>query len=211
MNTHTPEQLAAILAAHADWLRGESGGTRADLRGADLTRADLRGADLTRADLTGADLRGADLTGADLRGADLTGADLRGADLTRADLTGADLRGAVLTDGVAMFKVPGLHQKMLAAIEAKPEAFDMSTWHRDGVCGTTHCRAGWAVVLAGDAGKALEWVVGSSTAGALITHASCPWLGKVPNFHASNEEALADIRACAAKEAELEAAGTVQP
>ena len=110
--TPTPDEMRSILESHARWWRGENGGTRADLKGADLTgadltgadltAADLRGADLTRADLTGADLTDADLTGADLRGADLAGAGLRGADLTRADLTGADLtdadlRGAVLT------------------------------------------------------------------------------------------------------------------
>ena len=187
----TPEKIMEILAAHEAWLRGEATGMRAVLTDADLTDADLRGADLTGAVLTGAVLRGAVLTGADLRGADLRG----------AVLTGAVLTGAVLTDGVAMFKVPDLHQKMLAAIEAKPESFDMRAWHGATSCGTTHCRAGWAVVLAGDAGKALEWAVGSSTAGALITHASCPWLGKVPDFYSDNETALADIRACAAREA----------
>ena len=64
----TADELKAILDAHAKWLRGESGGKRADLqraylRGADLRGADLRGADLQRAYLQGADLRGADLQG----------------------------------------------------------------------------------------------------------------------------------------------------
>ena len=79
----TEQQIGDMLAAHAKWLRVETGGERAD-----LSRAVLRGADLS-----GADLRGAVLSGADLSGADLSGADLRGADLSGADLRGADLSG----------------------------------------------------------------------------------------------------------------------
>jgi len=81
----THEEIAAILADHGCWLRGEGG-----------KRADLSGADLTRAVLTDADLSGARLTRADLTRAVLTGADLSGARLTRADLTDADLTDAVL-------------------------------------------------------------------------------------------------------------------
>ena len=78
MNT---TELAAILAAHAAWLRYEPDGKRADLRW-----ANLRGANLREADLRWADLRGADLRWADLRRADLGRADLRWADLGEADL-----------------------------------------------------------------------------------------------------------------------------
>ena len=77
-------ELKAIIYKHAKWARGEDGGERADLCG-----ADLRGADLRSANLYGADLRGADLCDADLRGADLRGADLRSANLSDADLRGA--------------------------------------------------------------------------------------------------------------------------
>lgn len=38
--------IKEILDSHAKWLRGESGGRRADLRGADLRRSSLRDADL---------------------------------------------------------------------------------------------------------------------------------------------------------------------
>ena len=65
------EELQEILDAHKKWIKGEDGGVRANLRGADLRGADLRGAGLRGADLRGADLRGADLRGAGLRGADL--------------------------------------------------------------------------------------------------------------------------------------------
>jgi hypothetical protein len=53
------------------WLKGEAGGEKADLSGADLSGADLCEANLRGADLCGANLRGADLCGANLRGADL--------------------------------------------------------------------------------------------------------------------------------------------
>lgn len=66
--------IELILEKHAKWARGEDGGERADLCG-----ADLRGADLCGADLRNADLRGASLCDADLRGADLRNANLRGA------------------------------------------------------------------------------------------------------------------------------------
>jgi len=90
--------LRETLRLHALWVRGEDGGSPADLR-----YADLRGADLCHTDLCGADLRDTDLRGADLRdtnlcGADLRYADLRGTDLGDTDLRGADLRGADLRD-----------------------------------------------------------------------------------------------------------------
>ena len=89
--------IASTLRLHVMWLRGESGGQRADLSGADLRGAYLSGANLGGADLSGANLRGADLRGADLSGADLRGADLSGANLGGADLSGANLRGAYLS------------------------------------------------------------------------------------------------------------------
>jgi hypothetical protein len=139
-------------------------------------------------------LRGADLSGAVLRDAVLRGADLRGADLSGADLRGAVLRDAVLRDD--KYKVPDLHTKMLAAIDAGG-TLDMSTWH---TCETTHCRAGWAITLAGDAGRDLEDRCGSALAGAIISLSSCPWMDRVPDFYASDDDALADIKACAERE-----------
>jgi hypothetical protein len=75
----------------------------------------------------------------------------------------------------------------------------MNQWH---TCETTHCRSGWTIHLAGEAGYKLEKEVGPNVAGALITLASCAYLNsRVPNFYATNEAALADIRTCAEKEA----------
>ena len=85
------KKLNKILEKHSSWLRNETEGTRADLRGADLYGANLRGANLCDADLCDADLRGANLYGANLYGANLCGANLRGADLRGANLYGANL------------------------------------------------------------------------------------------------------------------------
>ena len=103
--------IKLILEKHAKWIRGEDGGERADLCGADLRDADLCSAnlcdvDLRNADLCGADLCDADLCGANLCDADLCDANLRGADLCDANLCGANLccanlRGAKNTDKTA--------------------------------------------------------------------------------------------------------------
>jgi hypothetical protein len=132
--------------------------------------------------------------------ADLSGADLRGADLTDADLTDADLRGADLRGADWLPKIRNIHQAIYAAASA-PGALDMRHWHRDGYCGTTHCRAGWAVVLAGEGGRVLEGVMGTNAAAALIYKASDPDLERVPNWLASNEAAMEDMRAMAEAEA----------
>jgi len=116
MKTYTPDELKKILELHSKWIKEETGGMCANLRGtnlygaylrgADLSSANLRGtnlygaylrgANLSSADLRGANLRGTNLSSADLRGANLYGADLRGANLSSADLRGANLRGADL-------------------------------------------------------------------------------------------------------------------
>ena len=87
----TQEKLKEILASHGKWLRGEEGGERADLNGANLSGAYLNGANLSGADLNGANLSGAYLNGANLSGADLNGANLSGAYLNGANLCEADL------------------------------------------------------------------------------------------------------------------------
>ena len=49
MKRVSKEELAAIIERHGQWLRGEDGGERANLCGADLRGADLSGADLSGA------------------------------------------------------------------------------------------------------------------------------------------------------------------
>jgi len=197
--------------------------TAADLTGANLIGTDLTGANLTKADLSGANLSGADLhhidlaranlTGANLSGANLSGADLRRAILTGANLTGANLTGVIISgaylssvnlarvDLTGVLSAPRrltpleipIVPDLDAAIHAQvygadaPGTLYMSQWH---TCETTHCRAGWAIHLAGEAGRKLENVIGACAAGALIYHAST---GRVPDFFASDADALADI------------------
>jgi uncharacterized protein YjbI with pentapeptide repeats len=169
----------------------------ANLRGADLSEADLSGANLRGADLRGANLRGADLHEADLSEADLRGANLRGTDLSGADLSGANLAGTIPV-------IPDIDKAILTAIQAaapRPgsppdwRALKMEAWH---TCQTSHCRAGWAIVLAGEAGARLEQSLGPAAAGALIYAASRPDK-PVPNFYSTDEAALADIIACASE------------
>jgi hypothetical protein len=176
----------------------------ADLRDAVLSGANLRCADLRDAVLSGANLRCADLTraylrGAYLRGADLTGAYLRGADLTGAFLTRAVLTGAVLRDADWVPIIPNIHSAVYEAASADG-ALEMADWHSDGFCGTTHCRAGWVTHLAGEAGHVMDALMGTATAAALIYAKSDPSMEKVPDFYASNEDALADMKRLAEAE-----------
>jgi hypothetical protein len=177
--------------------------TGANLSGANLADANLSGANLSSANLTSADLSGAYLSSANLAsahlvGANLVGANLTGTNLTGTNLTGTNLRGVNLTGAnlaSAKYKgvpiVRGLDAKILKLIESGDGQLNMVAWH---TCKTTHCRAGWAVTLAGEAGRALEAKIGTAAAGALIYYRST---GRVPDFYASNKDALADIVACA--------------
>jgi hypothetical protein len=196
---------------------------RANLAGADLARANLAGADLARANLARANLADANLAGANLAGANLAGADLAGADLADADL--ADARnvptGIEKKDPPEPYKratgptdyaaraahyrelhpnvpiVENLDKRILGVIESGVGKLDMSQWHS---CETTHCRAGWAIHLAGERGYALEREYSSQTAGRMIYLAST---GRSAHFFASNERALEDLRRRAAESAQV--------
>jgi uncharacterized protein YjbI with pentapeptide repeats len=207
--------LAGAYLAGAYLADADLGG--AYLAGANLADADLAGAYLADADLAGAYLADANLADANLAGADLAGAYLADADLAGAYLAGADLAGALNlppNDGRLTEKLPvaeryarrraafrernpqvpvidALDVKILQALQSGG-ALKMDAWH---TCETTHCRAGWAVYLAGSAGNELEKKYGSQRAGYMIYMAST---GRVPYFFASNETALADIREQAA-------------
>jgi len=119
-------------------------------------------------------------------------ADLSGAVLSGADLSGADLRGADLSDAV---KIPHIDAAILAAVDTGGN-LEMGNWH---TCQTTHCLAGWAITLAGEAGLTLEREYGPAAAGALIYAASSPDK-RIPNFYATNADAMADLRARAAED-----------
>jgi hypothetical protein len=101
----------------------------------------------------------------------------------------------------ADFIVPDIDTAMLESITAHKatNGLEMSNWHgRDcdetNWCNTTHCRAGYAICLAGKSGFALEKKVGSEIAGQMIYAVSRPDK-PLPDFHASNKIAMADIEA----------------
>ena len=78
----------------------------------------------------------------------------------------------------------------------------MSEWHCD--CGTSHCRAGWVVALAGEAGSVLEKHWGTNHAAWLIYKASDPNIAGRPDFFCTNAEALADMKRLAEQEAKAQ-------
>jgi hypothetical protein len=94
-------------------------------------------------------------------------------------------------------KIENIHQTVFKAA-SQPQALAMGSWH---TCGTTHCRAGWVVTLAGEAGKALESFHNTELAAMLIygessgIHVS-PW-----QFYREDDQALADMKRCADEEA----------
>jgi hypothetical protein len=79
----------------------------------------------------------------------------------------------------------------------------MSDWH---TCETTHCRGGWVVALAGEAGKALEAFHDTPLAAYLIYKASSPLKVTFPRFYEDNATAMADIVRLAEEEKKLVAA-----
>lgn len=100
--------------------------------------------------------------------------------------------------------IPGIHGKVLEAVKA-PNALDMGTWHR---CETTHCRAGWVVTLAGQAGRKLEELTSPQFAATQIYHASCPDVPVSPvRFFHGNQKAMEDIVRCAELEKNLSVKG----
>lgn len=155
--------LRAYAQGRRDFADAELGG--ADFAGADLAGVHLDGAYLGGANLGGANLRGADLRGANLGGADLRRANLIGAQLRNADLSDADLRGC-LGLPLSTERSIDLRKRVLRQIEESPDTHDQVYWHS--VCGTRHCVAGWAVVLAGAKGSVLEARLSTDTAAHLL-------------------------------------------
>jgi hypothetical protein len=126
-------------------------------------------------------------------------------DLARARALAIALaRDLALARALAIIKLLGdrlqpvqhLDRAVLAVLTAPGCGHDQGSWHNtDAPCGTTHCRAG-AAVVAHPLGRELESTFGSAIAGAVIYLSST---GRVPNFYDFDSAAvMADIRACAA-------------
>ena len=88
-----------------------------------------------------------------------------------------------------MPKIEDIHANVFAAV-SQPDALDMGSWH---TCSTTHCRAGWVVHLAGEAGYALERFHNTALAAQLIYRESGYEISPA-RFYESNEVAMEDMR-----------------
>jgi hypothetical protein len=95
--------------------------------------------------------------------------------------------------------IENIHQKVLEAV-SKPYALDMSAWH---TCETTHCRAGWVEVLAGERGKKLAKETDTAFAAMQIYKNSSLIRVSPVKFYEDNETAMADIVRCAEEEKKL--------
>ena len=107
---------------------------------------------------------------------------------------GVHLNGATVEGGVidsAAPNIPDLDRCILTAINATPGGkLEQAAWH---TCETAHCRAGWAVIVAGTAGAALEKRLGTPAAAAALYTASGL---AVPDFYdTNNARVLSSIRA----------------
>ena len=85
--------------------------------------------------------------------------------------------------------IENIHQKVYEAA-SKPNALNMRDWH---TCETTHCRAGWVVHLAGNAGYELEKKTSTVFAAMQIYKAS-GYLISPCRFYDSNEKSLEDMK-----------------
>lgn len=97
----------------------------------------------------------------------------------------------------ARLRVAHLDTRMAAAVGERGQYLSMRQWHSD--CGTAHCRAGWAVTLAGEAGRDAEIVYGTPRAAEAIYQASYPGRA-IPDWYQVDYRALHDILRLAAEE-----------
>jgi len=85
--------------------------------------------------------------------------------------------------------IPDIHRAIYEAV-SRPGALNMSIWH---TCDTTHCRAGWAVTLAGEKGQALEAATSTAFAAQQIYKASGAPISPV-RFYETDAVAMADMK-----------------
>lgn len=193
-NKHTGEIIHKV---EADTLRGIdlSYGyfAYADLKNLDFAGALLKNINFFNADLSGAILKDADVSYSDFSHANMSDVDLRGANMRYTTISKENINGIKFGSEVPI--IEKIDAKILEAIRQECNQLDMHDWH---TCGTTHCRGGWAIFLAGDAGKALEGKFGAPVAAELIYAASRP-NKPIPNFYTSYAVAMADIIECAAE------------
>jgi hypothetical protein len=89
--------------------------------------------------------------------------------------------------GDEIIKIDDLDVKVLSQIEEKGNALDMDSWH---TCKTTHCRAGWEVIIHPQ-GLELEKYFGTWMAASVIHKAAT---GRNVNYYATNRQTMNDLR-----------------
>jgi hypothetical protein len=116
----------------------------------------------------------------------------------------SDLKKTDATEGPIKPPAIPIIEKIHGAVYAaasSPQSLEVDAWH---TCAKTHCRGGWIVTLAGDAGKELERFYNTELAAMLIYDASDPAFKINPaRFYDDNEAALADMKRLADLEAAL--------
>jgi hypothetical protein len=115
-----------------------------------------------------------------------------------------DCFGNGATSAFVVPVLPHVHQVVHAAVTAPTHALAMQAWH---TCATTHCRGGWVVALAGEAGRTLEEATSTLFAALQIYKASSPIRVSPVRFFDGDAAAMADIIACAEQERAAEAVG----
>jgi hypothetical protein len=108
----------------------------------------------------------------------------------------SDMAPMKLGTAIQIPVIPNIHASVLTAVQGKG-ALDMSEWH---TCETTHCRAGWVVTLAGEAGRKLEERTSTLFAAMRIYKESSPIRVSPVRFFDNNEKAMEDIQRCAQDE-----------
>ena len=107
--------------------------------------------------------------------------------------------------------IKNIHQAVYNWVLRNPDNFNMELWRAESDCGTTYCRAGLVVMLAGDPFPEL-WGYGEANAGGIANLArliyrksdpSLDWQESQINFFGSDEEALENMAELAQYEASL--------
>ena len=169
--------------------------------------ADFNGSNFSWSNLTGSTLCTSSLNGTNFTQANIKNSNLNNVQIKDAIFHKAMLRGSAFSMDCLMIpefrsadfgkvpKIKNIHQTVYQAASV-PGALDMTRWH----CGTSHCRAGWVVTLAGASGRKLEQSFGAARAAALIYFASDPNLKVIPDFYDGNVTALNDMKRMAEAE-----------
>jgi len=90
--------------------------------------------------------------------------------------------------GDDLIAIPNLDKLVLTEIEKEGNSLNMSLWHS---CETTHCRAGWEVVIT-EQGKELEKYFGTWMAATIIHKKST---GVTVDYYATKDKVMSDLRA----------------